>query len=556
MSRSPVLFPRPRVWQPQSGTADTSHLQSEHDLHLLVTESKVRHPEGYRILITENEVAVEVGSHVAVRYAWAHLRQLQGSTPEHTPCGVLEDYPTFGRRAFMLDISRCKVPSREGLMHWLKVLAGFRYNELQLYMEHSFAYTGHSTVWKRASPLHADDISWLQNEARNLGITLVPNQNCFGHFERWLKHEAYANYAESPDGFQSPWGGFRPVGSVLKPDDASFDLVSGLLDELLPLFDSSRVNIGCDETFELGQGASRARCQEEGVGAVYAKFVNRIMRHVESKHGMRPEFWGDILKKYPGEINRISRRAVALCWGYEADSPLSKECRTFMQSGLTYAVCPGTSSWRSFAGRTDNMRANIRAAARAAFEWGAEGMVLTDWGDCGHLQLEPVSYAPMALNALLSWQGPEAEEKEAWDWCDQVAFAGNQGDSACWLEAGRVSEITGVTPSNANLLFLWFQSPDHPLGRDVSPETLSRVREKLGSLPGPDSFSEEWEQTLRNLRLALHIREDALQGTQTAAALRKEAAKAHAKLWRQRNREGGLAESLEMYSHAPESNPN
>jgi len=544
----PDLFPVPRRWTPEKDSANTSALKKVEDLHGVAEVAKTLHPEGYRLEITRSGCTVQVGSTAAIRYAWSHLRQLQGEDPEHTPCGVLEDHPTFCRRAYMLDISRCKVPTREGFRQWLRILSELRVNELQLYTEHTFAYSSHKTVWEQASPMTPEDILWLRSEAADLGIALVPNQNCFGHFERWIQHEPYRKYAESPDGFTTPWGDKRTVGSVLKPDDASFELVKELLDELLPNFDNPRVNIGCDETFELGQGATRERCQRQGFGAVYADFVTRIMTYVEEQHGMQPEFWGDIIKKYPEEIKHLPENAVALCWGYEADSPFEEDCRVFANSGYTFTVCPGTSSWRSFAGRTDTMITNIRSAARNGYEKGAEGMLLTDWGDCGHLQQEPVSYPPLALCATLAWEGPEAPEEHAWHWCDQAAFDGREGDTHCWLEAGRVSETTGVTPCNANLLFLWFQNPDHPQGKDVSDEKIEEVLSRLDALPAPQGYSEEWDQTLRNLRLSLHLSLDHRRNTRTAENLLKEAATAHSERWLRRNRQGGLAESLENYS--------
>lgn len=541
------LHPPPRRWDPAAGTVDTSGFRGTDDLRKVARESKIRHPEGYQLRLTEEQVELEVGGAAAVRYAWLHLQQLQGADATQTPCGVLEDHPAFGRRAFMLDISRCKVPNRKGFLQWLKVLAALRVNELQLYTEHTFRYPGHHQVWKDASPLNKEDIAWLQKEAHHLGIELVPNQNCFGHFERWIQHAPYRKYAESPDGFVTPWGEPRTVGSVLKPDDASFELVTGLLDELLPCFDSNRVNIGCDETFELGQGATRQRCRREGKGAVYAKFVNRIMSYVEDRHGMRPEFWGDILKHHPGEMNRVSRNAVGLCWGYEADSPLGEECRLFAESGLSFAVCPGTSSWRSFAGRTANMIQNLHHAAEAAFEWGAEGLLLTDWGDCGHLQQEMVSYGPMAFQALLAWSGPLAREEDAWAWCDETAFDGSAGDTACWLEAGRISEISGVHPGNSNLLFRWFQDPGTDIGVEVPTEKIKEMAEAVETLKSPHHFQPEWEQTLRNLRVSLALALDHREGSSTAPCLLNDAHKAHARLWRGRNRKGGLAESLEHY---------
>ena len=53
----------------------------------------------------------------------------------------------------MLDISRCKVPKLGELSRLVDMLALFKYNRLELYMEHTFAFEGHEIVWAGASPL-------------------------------------------------------------------------------------------------------------------------------------------------------------------------------------------------------------------------------------------------------------------------------------------------------------------------------------------------------------------------------------------------------------------
>src|SRR5690606_27473267 len=67
----------------------------------------------------------------------------------------------------------------------------------------------------------------------------------------------------------------------------------------------------------------------------------------------------------------------------------------------------GTSAWQSFGGRTANMLANIAAAAGSGAAHGAAGMLVTDWGDCGHLQPQAVSYAGWAHAADLAWNANE-----------------------------------------------------------------------------------------------------------------------------------------------------
>ena len=63
----------------------------------------------------------------------------------------MEDWGAFPTRGLMLDISRDKVPTMESLRGMIDVLASLKFNHLQLYTEHTFAYTGHGAVWREAS---------------------------------------------------------------------------------------------------------------------------------------------------------------------------------------------------------------------------------------------------------------------------------------------------------------------------------------------------------------------------------------------------------------------
>jgi hypothetical protein len=66
-------------------------------------------------------------------------------------------------------------------------------------------------------------------------------------------------------------------------------------------------------------------------------------------------------------------------------------------------VCPGTSSWNTVVGRTDNAIANLVNAAHHGRENGAVGYLITDWGDNGHWQTLPVSYLGFLAGAGLAW---------------------------------------------------------------------------------------------------------------------------------------------------------
>jgi hypothetical protein len=115
------------------------------------------------------------------------------------------------------------------------------------------------------------------------------------------------------------------------------------------------------------------------------------------------QFWGDIVLHKPELIPELPKDVIALNWGYDADHPFDKETRAFADAGVRFYVCPGTSSWLSITGRTDNALANLRAAAACGLANGAVGYLNTDWGDLGHLQYLPVSFLGFAAGAAYSW---------------------------------------------------------------------------------------------------------------------------------------------------------
>ena len=171
----------------------------------------------------------------------------------------IEDWPDFPNRGVMLDISRDKVPTMATLFALVDLLASMKFNQLQLYTEHTFAYRQHPQVWADASPMTGEEILELDAYCRERFIQLVPNQNSFGHLERWLKFPKYNGLSECPNGFSFPSGHRMEKGFTLDPQDpGSIKLIESMYDELLPHFTSKLFNVGCDETFDLGTGKSKA----------------------------------------------------------------------------------------------------------------------------------------------------------------------------------------------------------------------------------------------------------------------------------------------------------
>ena len=443
-------------------------------LRLAVDGQEPLGPQGYRLTLDSNGIDLVAGGPAGLFYGATTLTQwlrLAGESAEGgwlAPAVEIADAPDFPVRGFLLDVSRNRVPRLDALFELVELLAGLKINQLQLYTEHTFAYSGHDVVWRDASPLTARDIRELDVFCRKRFVELVPNQNSLGHFHRWLVHEPYRDLAECPEGLEHPFSRSREPFSLCPTDPRSFELLEDLFidpegalpldlfEQLLPNFASRMVNVGLDEAFDLGRGRSAGACSAHGTEEVYLEFLSRVHGLVSS-WGHRMQFWGDIILERPDLIERLPRDVIALDWGYEADHPFERETRAFAEAGLDFYVCPGTSSWRSLGGRIDNALENLARAAIEGRSSGAIGYLVTDWGDLGHLQPLPISYPGIVAGAAFGWNCTQAEAPGSFPLRDLLAtHVPELGDAAlvsALLTLGRAHLETGVQLKNSTVLF-------------------------------------------------------------------------------------------------------
>ncbi len=365
----------------------------------------------YRMTIDESSVLIECVEEKILFTAMQTIRQLidHHGPAYRLPCGMVEDWSDLEWRAVMLDISRDRVPTMGTLLSLIDLFAGLKYNQLQLYMEHTYAYTGHENVWEHASPLTPDEFRQLEAYCAARGIELVPNQNSFGHMERWLRHPEYHHLAEMPDGFIDPWDVFRPESSTLAPAvPGSLELVADLFSQLLPGRMSPYVNIGGDEPWELGQGRSETLCAQKGLDRVYVDFLEGIHR-LAADYGKRIMVWADVLMKHPDVVKSLPGDMVLMDWGYEADHPFASECALLSDSGFDYVICAGNSAWNTIGGRWKNAEGNLLNAVKHAHANAhpARGLMVTEWGDNGHWQQLPIGIPGFILGSEAAWNGTD-----------------------------------------------------------------------------------------------------------------------------------------------------
>ncbi len=539
--------------------------------------ARVKRPEGYHLSIGPppdagpGNVELRVASEAGLRHGRATLRQLIKQYGKRMPAMEIEDEPSFRTRGVMLDISRDKVPTTDTLRGLVERFAGLKLNHLELYTEHTFAYEGHEEVWQGSGAITPDEARELDEHSRRHGIDLAPNQNCFGHLHKWLNKARYAPLAET----HSEWWFMRwkkegPF-SLCPIDPGSEAFVRELLGQMLPCFSSGLVNIGCDETFDVGQGRSEEEVTKRGPGgkaAVYFEFVAKVCA-IAREMGKRPMMWADIALSTPESLHLFPKDAVGLAWGYEPDFDFGEACRRLAEQGVEAWVCPGTSAWLSITGRTTERRGNI-AAAGAAKKDGATGYLMTDWGDYGHMQQWPVTMRGIADAVQSAWNpGVEADPRAV-----SMHALGDTSESlglASWMDelgdvdieirrtAGMTAE--GKPPSgpirNNSALFLDLHRPwpyTFPVGatREQWQGILDRITALESSMPSQRDglLASELKQMVGHAKLAaLHaVVERGERGRAPEMVdLARWVTEEHARLWKERNREGGLSTSAARF---------
>lgn len=367
-------------------------------------------PDEYALLITRKAVTLLGQSEAAVFYGLQTLAQIaEQFPPDRLPCLAIHDWPDFRDRGLYYDVCRGRVPTLERLQALATTLAQYKINQFQLYIEHTFAFRGHPDIGAGASPLTAEDILALDAHCRRLHIELVPSLASFGHLATVLRHPRYQHLAEdwgcgrltAPEAQDVASWGRRPGWSLAPANPEIYSFLNSLFAEFLPLFSSSRFNVCCDETMDLGLGQSEALCRQRGKGVVYLEHI-RSLSELARRHGKRIMFWGDIIRHHPELIPQIPREAVVLDWGYGANHPFDR-IKDFKAAGLEFYACPGTSSWVSLFPRLPEARANISGFARAGVEHGARGLLNTDWGDGGHYNFMEYSYPGYLFGAEQAW---------------------------------------------------------------------------------------------------------------------------------------------------------
>jgi hypothetical protein len=347
----------------------------------------------------------------------------------------------------------------------------------------------------------------------------MPNLQSFGHARNTLLLPEYQHLAES----EMLW--------TLSPAyEETYSLLDELYGDMLPAFSSTTLNVNCDETYDLGLGASKELVERSGVGQVYLEHILRV-RALAARYGRRIQIWGDILLNHPELIDEVPDDITLLDWQY-GPADAYPNTQTFGEAGRRFWVCPGTGSWNSIYPRVDGARINIRNLVRDGVAAGAEGVLNTDWGDHGHYQPLGLSWHGYVLGAVQGWTGGMTGDKE-FDRGFGPLFFGQEQEAI--MEAlhklAHTNDLAGVhTLNRSQTVMALFDEPlagETVSGDDALPaetlEQLVHLAEAAGTALGGVTErvpNHPRKQTLREMAFAAHLTSYAARKTALGQGIR------------------------------------
>ena len=355
--------------------------------------------EGYTLSVMKNGIEIQGQGAQGAYYGVQTLRQIIHEYGDTIPCCTIEDAPDFPERGLYHDVTRGRVPTLKQLCHIADMLAYYKINHLQLYVEDAYEFVEYDGIMSAKDVLTAEEILALDDYCYDNFIELVPSLATFGHLYNLLQSEKYRHLCELPDykPTQVYWIEKMAHHTIDVSNPESIELIKSMIDQFIPLCRSNRFNICCDETMDLCRGRNAGK----DPGEEYFKFLSKIIAHVKSR-GKTVMMWGDIALEHSDKLSQIPADTIMLNWTYEKD-PDEGKVKAFADANLKQIVCPGTSSWNRFVEEIDRSEGNITKLVEYGAKYGALGVLNTNWGDFGNICSFNCSLYGIVIGAEKGW---------------------------------------------------------------------------------------------------------------------------------------------------------
>ncbi|HEX4650515.1 MAG TPA: glycoside hydrolase family 20 zincin-like fold domain-containing protein [Granulicella sp.] len=356
-------------------------------------------PEGYLITTAPGALTVTAESAAGLFYGAQTVKQLierTAGTPAVLHAADIRDWPAMQYRGLDDDLSRGPVTTLAFEKKLIRTLAAYKINLYSPYFEHTAAYATDPLFAPPGGAITPADAAALVAYARPYHITIVPEQEAFGHLHHNLTWEQYQPLAETPH------------GAVLAPNQpGTLALSTRMLTQLAAEYPSPFLHIGADETVDLGLGQTKADVDARGLAPVYLDYMQRLVTALQPLH-RKLLFWGDIAQDAPDLLKQLppsfKASTIAIAWVYTPEPRgYDRFLTPFTNAGFETWVAPSVTNYRKVYPDNNISLLNIQEFVRDGQRLGSTGMLNTIWNDDGEGLFNQDWYG-ILFGAAAAWQ--------------------------------------------------------------------------------------------------------------------------------------------------------
>ena len=355
--------------------------------------------EGYILKVDNNKIIIAANDFTGIFYGVQSLKQLirAAGNKKYLRGVKIEDWPSLRYRGVLDDISRGPVPTIDFMKYQIRRFSELKINFLQYYTENVVLTKNHPGFAPKDGSVSIEQWKELAAYARKYQIMLAGNFQSFGHMDSILNKPGYTILGIN--------------GTLISPLlPASYKLLSDIYSEMVPAFGASIFNVDCDETFDLGKGATKKIVDSLGYAEVYYMHIMRLYK-ILKKLDVRMMMWGDILLKYPELLPKLPKDIIVATWTYDALDSYKNFIKPIKAAGLEFFVTPGVLNSNKLYPNYYRTFGNLSGFARDGKKYGALGLLNTVWYG-GGIALFSNDWYGVAYGAEKSWNTSENDSSE------------------------------------------------------------------------------------------------------------------------------------------------
>lgn len=305
----------------------------------------------------------------------------------------------FSSCGIMVDASRGSVPTVKTVKKIIRYMAVMGLNFLMLYTEDTYTADGFPYFGYMRGRYSHDELKECDDYAYIHGIEMVPCIQTLGHMEKTFRWPHLSDAQNN-------------AGCFMVGEDATYSVISKLLDAASAPFRSRRIHIGMDEAYGVSLDKYWAKNGLRPTFDVLTEHLGRVYRIAEEK-GLKPMIWSDMFfceaskKHFYHDIESELPESVAAAipkelqlvyWNYynndyETYSSLLKKHLAVNKNSM---FSGGIWTWGSSSTSYSKSFKTNKPALKACLDLGIKEVFATMWGDDGA--------ETNIFTAMLGWQ--------------------------------------------------------------------------------------------------------------------------------------------------------